>query len=836
MVRRPRVPIWLSIAAVLALVAGACTDSGDSADSGGAGDSSEASEIEVGPDGYGAVITRTADGVPHIRAADLASVAFGQGWASAEDHPCDLVDQVLRVNSERAAALGPGEDDENVESDFGWAALGVADVAAQSWAEVTDDEKDLMEGFTAGWNASFEAQGVDGIEDWCTGADWMRTVTAEELYTYSRSVSLLASGARLIDFIATAQPPSEDNAGGSTEEGALGTGSAVDAPLASNGWAIGSERSAGGGGMLLGNPHFPWIGQLRFSEVQLTTDDGLDVYGAMLLGLPGVGIGFTEGVAWTHTVSDGNRFTGYEMELAPGDPTSYVIDGEVVPMDSREITVEVLGEDGELTDQTRTYWSTEFGPVLDFPGVGWSDEATVSYRDANLHNDRLVLQFLAMDESESLAELQAAQKEFQGIPLFNTIAVDADGTAWYADTSATPNLSPEAIDAYEQRLEAGGLTALAREAGAVLLEGNTSRDRWVEDPAAPWPGVLPWVDLPSVERNDYVMNANDSYWLPNAELTVYGDYSPLQGDAGTQRSVRTLENLAVLADTDPSGPAGEDARFDLEELMAAALADGAYTSRQWLDGVVERCGAAVGPVANAEILDPDGGVYVPAGSVDLAPACEVLGSWDGRYDVDSVGAVLWREFTERVDYDELWAVAFDEGSAGSTPSGLGPAPDGGEDPVLGGLADAVALLTKAGIALDAPLGELQYDGRVPDQRLPVPGGLDGEGVTNVVSDGRDSSDTTQTQPEWPEEVAEDSTLTTDGYPISYGTSFLMAVEYTDDGPRARTILTYGQVGDPELPGFTAGVKDFAAKQWKTVAFTAEDLAEAPDTTVTEVSA
>ena len=64
----------------------------------------------------------------------------------------------------------------------------------------------------------------------------------------------------------------------------------------------------------------------------------------------------------------------------------------------------------------------------------------------------------------------------------------------------------------------------------------------------------------------------------------------------------------------------------------------------------------------------------------------------------------------------------------------------------------------------------------------------------------------------------------------------MAVEYTDDGPRARTILTYGQVGDPELPGFTAGVKDFAAKQWKTVAFTAEDLAEAPDTTVTEVSA
>ena len=110
------------------------------------------------------------------------------------------------------------------------------------------------------------------------------------------------------------------------------------------------------------------------------------------------------------------------------------------------------GDDGEVSEQTRTYWSTEF-VVLDFPGVGWTDAQTVSYRDANLDNDRLGTQYLAMNRANSISELQAAQEEYQGIPFFNTIAVGADGWVWYADTAATPNLSPEAMAAYEERLE-----------------------------------------------------------------------------------------------------------------------------------------------------------------------------------------------------------------------------------------------------------------------------------------------------------------------------------------------------------------------------------------------
>ncbi len=834
-----RAPTVVLVVLVVALVGSACVG-GDQAED-PTPDDGAATGIEVGPEGYGAVITRTADGVPHIRARDLDGVLFGQGWASAEDHPCDLADQILKVHSRRAETFGPGEADANVNSDFGWKVLGVADRAALDWEDESDTTHRVVRSFVAGWNARLEEVGSDGIEDWCAGADWMRPITPEELYAYARSVPLLASGARLAGLIAVAHPPGATFTPTATE-GALAAVEAPGAgpPLASNGWAIGSERSAGGGGMVLANPHFPWIGELRFWEVHLTTDDGLDVYGAQLLGLPLVGIGFTEGVAWTHTVSAGRRFTLYEMQLDPTDPTRYLFDGQSVPMTSHELTVEVRGEDGSTNPVTRAYWSTQFGPVLEFPGVGWSTTSTISYRDANFDNADFIEMYLDIDRSGSLDELVAAHEKYQAVPLFNTIAADVDGRTWYADTAATPNLSNEALDAYQQRLDAGGLTKLAQGSNAVLLEGDTSRDVWVDDPEAPWPGVLPWSKLPMIERTDYVMNANDSYWVPNATALIDGDFSPLQGLADTARSVRTRQNLAVLEDRGPQGPSGADGRFTLEELSDAALADGAYTEVQWRPGVLERCRAAAAPVTSLELLGADGSTVVAATPVDLAGsgACDVLASWDGRYDVDSRGAVLWRETVGRIDGAQAWGVPFDAADPATTPRGLvapGAAP-GGADQILTALATAVALLGHAGLPLDAALGEVQFDGRLPEARRPVPGGLGQEGITNVVSDARTSASTLQQLPELPDPLVKGSTLTATGYPITYGTSFLMAVELTDDGPRARSILTYGETGDPELPSYTSQMDDFAQKRWKTVRFTEADIAKDPDATVTEVAA
>ena len=50
---------------------------------------------------YSATIRRTSFGIPHIQAADLASLGFGEGYAFAADHLCSLADQVIYVRGER---------------------------------------------------------------------------------------------------------------------------------------------------------------------------------------------------------------------------------------------------------------------------------------------------------------------------------------------------------------------------------------------------------------------------------------------------------------------------------------------------------------------------------------------------------------------------------------------------------------------------------------------------------------------------------------------------------------------------------------------------------------
>ena len=55
--------------------------------------------------------------------------------------------------------------------------------------------------------------------------------------------------------------------------------------------ALGKESTAGGHGLLLGNPHFPWDGPERFYQAQLTLPGKVNVSGASLFGVPLILIG-----------------------------------------------------------------------------------------------------------------------------------------------------------------------------------------------------------------------------------------------------------------------------------------------------------------------------------------------------------------------------------------------------------------------------------------------------------------------------------------------------------------------------------------------------------------
>lgn len=860
MTRRPSLPPsrrLLALAVVLALVAGACSsDDGEDGDGERSGRDATSGTVLGDGDRYQATIRRDAAGVPHITGETLADAAFGQGWASGEDRSCDLADQIVRIGSQRARWFGPGEDDANIASDLSWRAIGIAERAAADWETASDQVRSLLTAFTDGWNGHLAEVGADGLSGWCAGEEWVRPVEPVELYTYARSIALQASSGAVADLLGSAQPPEAAPAGagdaapapeatpartGSGGAGGLGG----DAPLASNGWAIGAERSTGGGGLLVANPHFPWEGELRFWEVHLTVPGELDVYGVQLSGLPGIGIGFTDTFGWTHTVSAGNRFTAYTLDLVPGAPTTYRYGDEEREMTSEEVTIEVRGEDGELTEETRTLWRTHYGPVLDFPGVGWSDTQAITLRDANIDNDEFLEQYMSMMQADDLDDFIAIHRDVGGVPLFNTIATSADGRAWYADTSATPALSEQALAQYETSLAGDVIVAAAADAGAVLLDGSDPVNEWEEREGARDPGLVPFAEMPAVERADYVFNANDPFWIPHATELLAGDYSPLHGRQGTAPSPRTRENATVLDDTTDEGPAGADGTFTLDELAAAAVQNRGYTSRALRAEVVDRCTGA-DPVEVPALTDDEGTEELPAATVDVAEACAVLDAWDGTYDVDSVGPPVWRELMGRFSGDDLtdagalWAEPFDPADPIATPRGLAPVPLPDPDPVLVNLARAVQILDTAGVAVDAPLGEVQVAER-NGTLVPIHGGGSDDGVTNIVQWGGGGSildpattDLERTPVVSGSSLAEVTGSGADGtgYRINYGTSFMMALAYGEDGPRAQVFLTYGNTEDRDDPTYLAATEAFSAKEWRPVAFTEAAVAEAAVATVT----
>lgn len=131
-----------------------------------------------------------------------------------------------------------------------------------------------------------------------------------------------------------------------------------------------------------------------------------------------------------------------------------------------------------------------------------------------------------------------------------------------------------------------------------------------------------------------------------------------------------------------------------------------------------------------------------------------------------------------------------------TPSGLADS-DATTTLVLDSLATAVQGLTDAGIALDAPLGDVQVDARIGGS-APVPGTGWDDSPNIATCCGTNSSLLAPAS-----DVDRDTyrRYTSDGtMPILYGASFVMALEFTPDGPSSpQAVLTYGQADDPDDP-------------------------------------
>jgi acyl-homoserine-lactone acylase len=774
--------------------------------------------VQRGDEQYEAEIRWTTHGVAHIRADDWGSLGFGQGWACARDHLPTLADQIVKVRSERSRFHGPGATGGHLALDLGYLALGVTERAPALRDAQPPHVRALVTGYTAGYNAWVaEAAGTDALPAWCRDAPWVRPIDELDLWTYFVDVGLMASGRNLAEVIGRAEAPGPDGPKPPAPMEALGGGAA------SNGWAFGGDATASGHGLVVANPHFPWGGEARFWECHLRLPGELDVYGVSLLGTPGVQMGFNAHVAWTHTFSRGHRFTLNRLALVPGDPTSYRFGDEDRAMTAHDHTVFVRNEDGTVEPTTHTLWRSHQGPIINLPLLGWSLDTAFTYRDANLDNQRFLQQFVGMDQARSMDEFQEVFRTVQGLPWVNTLAADRTGRCWFIDASATPNLAEDAVGRYLERIETDLVAALLLENRVAMLDGSHPGDEWQDHHDARSPGLLPFDELPQLERRDYVLNANDSHWLNHHEVALEG-YSPLHGLEGTARSLRTRQNLRTASALAHAGD------LTVETAAAAMLSNDSLSAELLLDDVVARARAART-------------VTVGDGEVELTQAVEVLERWDRRYELTSVGAALWREFMGGFALEEtrragtLFAEGFNPAQPADTPCGLTPAPDHGPDPVLAALGAAVVLLERSGVPIDAPLGAVQWAQR-GSERIGVHGGNESDGVCNVLSPaGALASQSLEPRPEPLVATAPERAATTGiaqgGYQVTYGTSFVMSVELTDEGPRGIGLLAYGQSGDDRSEHHRDGTRAYAAKALRPLLFD-DDAIEADPNLIRQV--
>ena len=766
---------------------------------------------------YEADIRYTTHGVPHIRAADWGGLGYGQGWACARDYLPVIADQIIKVRSERARFFGPGPLESHIASDFGYAALGVTSRAESFRAVQPQWIRELVAGYVAGYNRQVDEQHRAGsLPDWCADAEWIRPIDELDLYAYFGDVAMLGSGRNLAQLIGRAVAPGPDGPAEPSPIEALG-----NALAASNGWAVGGDVTASGHGMVLANPHFPWYGEARFWECHLTIPGELDVYGAALLGNPGVQMGFTSGLAWAHTFSIGHRFTLYQLALAPDDPTAYRYGDTERAMTPATHSIEVRGDDGELSTLERTLWRTHYGPMLNLPLMGWGDQVAFTYRDANDDNVDVLAQFLEMDRAQDIDQLRDSFTRIKGMPWVNTLAADRSGRVWYADFAATPNLSADAQERFVRRLETDPIAQLLYQSRIALLDGSDPGDEWVEEPGARSPGLVPAHGLPQLERRDWVANSNDSHWLSNPAEPLTG-YSPLHGFERRALSIRTRQNIRTLRDLAWHGS------LTIDDLLGALFSNASLSAEMLVDQVVER-------LRSAGTVDVDG---IP---FDAPAAADLLAAWDRTVGLDSVGATWWREFLATVkmgtftdpwrEAGPLFDVAFDPDDPVATPHTLVARGDGPLDPVVAAVARTGRALEAAGVAPDAPLRDAQWAVR-GDDRVPFPGGGEGEGVLNVAVHleelQRLSLEPTPPRPTPSPGRETTSGLGDGGYQIRYGASFVFAVELTDDGPVGRGVLAYGQTSDHRSPTHRLGTESFAHGHTRPLLFSDEAIEADPE--------
>jgi len=261
-------------------------------------------------------------------------------------------------------------------------------------------------------------------------------------------------------------------------------------PTGSNGIAISPKLTVNGHALLLINPHTSFFFR---SELQMSSDEGLDAYGAVTWGQFFIYQGFNKHIGWMHTSSGVDVVDEFAETIQHKDgKLFYRYGNDVRPVTARDIIVPVRSEDGSLAERHFTVYATHHGPIVRAQGDKWIAVALM-----NKPLEALQQSWLRTKANDYVAYMKVA--ELKANSSNNTIYADDKGNIAYLH----PQFIPKRDDRFDYTKPVDG-----------------------SDPATDWKGLLPLDKAPHLFNppTGWIFNTND--WPYSAS----GPDSPRQAD------------------------------------------------------------------------------------------------------------------------------------------------------------------------------------------------------------------------------------------------------------------------------------------------------------------
>ena len=421
-------------------------------------------------------ITRDDWGIAHVHGRTDADAVFGAIYAQAEDDFGRIESNYLDALGRRAEADG----DSALWSDLRQRLFVDPQVLKSDYAASAPWLRRLMDAWADGLNAYLADHPAVKPRLLTRFEPWMAlSFTEGSIGGDIEQVSLKGLQAFYGDEprpLAQAALPAEEPA-------------RYREPTGSNGIAIAPANTANGHALLLINPHTSFFFR---SELQMTSDAGLDAYGAATWGQFFLYQGFNRRIGWMHTSAYIDAVDEFaESVRQDGGRLVYRYGTESRPVQAAPITLSYRRADGAMASRTFTVYRTHHGPVV----RRGADGRWISVALMNKPVEALSQSYLRTKAGDLASFLKIAQ----------TYAANSSNDTVFADSKGEiAFLAPQFIPRRDDR----------RFDYSEPVDGA--------DPAADWQGLTDFKDTPHVVNppNGWVKNTND--WA----YSVAGPYSP----------------------------------------------------------------------------------------------------------------------------------------------------------------------------------------------------------------------------------------------------------------------------------------------------------------------